>query len=117
MSLYRRLKLHASLLPEKLAIEFEDSSLSYSQLLERVDQHIAYFNSLKLKSGNRIAFLALNHPDIFVAVFAAAQTGLVLVPLNWRLSVDELQYVIDDCNPSLLLHDAEFANTAHELIS
>ncbi|MFT4727296.1 MAG: fatty-acyl-CoA synthase [Granulosicoccus sp.] len=117
MSLYRRLKVHASLLPEKLAIEFEDSSLSYSQLLERVDQHIAYFNSLKLKSGNRIAFLALNHPDIFVAVFAAAQTGLVLVPLNWRLSVDELQYVIDDCNPSLLLHDAEFANTAHELIS
>ncbi len=116
MSLYRRLLGYANRQPEKLAIEFEGLSLSYKQLLDRVDQHIVYFNSLKLDPGNRIAFLALNHPDIFVTVFVAAQTGLILVPLNWRLSIDELQFVLDDCKPNLLMHDDEFSNSATELL-
>jgi len=117
MSLYGRLKGHADQQPEKLAIDSDDFSLSYKQLLDRVDQHVDYFRTLELNPGDRIAFLALNHPDIFVAVFAAVQTGLILVPLNWRLSVDELQYVMDDCQPRLLMHDTEFAETAIELIT
>lgn len=117
MSLYGRLKGHANRQPEKLAIEHEGASFSYKQLLDRIDQHITYFTVLNVEPGSRIAFLALNHPDIFVAIFAAAQVGLILVPLNWRLSTDELQYVIDDCKPILLMHDAEFMNTANELIA
>lgn len=115
MSLYRRLKGHAQFQPEKTAIEFEGRVVSYQQLLQRVDECIAYFDSANIKAGDRVAFLALNHPDIFAFVFAASRVGIILVPLNWRLSVDELDYVIQDCSPSLLMHDADFADTALKL--
>ena len=78
---------------------------------------MSYFKSVGLEPGDRVAILALNHPDWFIAVFAAAQCGVVLVPLNWRLSVDELGYVISDSTPKLILHDEEFAETAAVLQS
>ena len=79
------------------------------------DQCINYFINTGLKRGDRVAILALNHPDWFITLFAAASTGLVLVPLNWRLAIEELSYVIEDSVPALILHDAMFADTAVKL--
>jgi fatty-acyl-CoA synthase len=115
MSLYRRLCGHAGFQPHKAAIESEDGTLTYLQLRVLVDQCAEWFRAEGLKPGDRIAILALNHPDWFIALFAAARHGLILVPLNWRLSVAELQYMVDDCQPQMILHDAEFAQTAHAL--
>ena len=115
MSLYQRLQVHAECQPDKTAIDSEAGELSYQQLKVLTDWCVEYFQSLNLKAGDRVAILSLNHPDWFIASFAAAQCGVVLVPLNWRLSVDELKYVIEDCEPKFLLHDQEFANTADEL--
>jgi len=117
MSLYRRLKGHAVFQPEKLAISFEGESITYRALKERVDLITTFFRQQGLKPGDRVAFLAMNHPDMFVMVFAAARCGLILVPLNWRLSVDELRYVMDDCQASLLIHDNNFSETAKQLCS
>ena len=117
MSLYQRLRGHAEFQPEKTVIESEAGKLTYRQLKVLTDQCVRYFKSAGLEAGDRVAILALNHPDGFIAVFAAAQCGVVLVPLNWRLSVDELGYVIGDSTPKLLLHDEEFAETAAELHS
>lgn len=115
MSLYQRLKGHSKFQATKTAIDFEGQVVSYQQLLDRVDECISYFDSANIKAGDRVAFLALNHPDIFAFVFAASHAGVILVPLNWRLSLDELDYVIQDCSPSLLMHDADFADTASKL--
>ncbi len=112
MSLYQRLQEHAGSQPDKTAIESDAGELSYGQLKVLADQCVRFFQSTGLVPGDRVAILALNHPDWFIAVFAAAASGVVLVPLNWRLSIDELNYVINDSSPKLLLHDQEFAETA-----
>lgn len=115
MSLYRHLQSHVETQPDKTAIESDSGELSYQQLKVLTDLCVEYFWSVGLKAGDRVAILALNHPDWFVALFAAAKSGVVLVPMNWRLSVDELAYVIADSEPQLLFHDQEFAATAVEL--
>lgn len=116
MNLWQRLTGHARFQPDKPAIEFAQSrsvvTLSYRQLQEHVEICCDWFASLSLQRGDRLAILALNHPDWFVLLFAAARCGVVLVPLNWRLSLDELQFVIDDSEPTLLFHDAEHKTTA-----
>ena len=117
MSLYQRLQKHAEFQPDKTAIESEAGKLTYSQLHVLTDQCVRYFKSVGLEPGDRVAILALNHPDWFIAVFAAAQCGVVLVPLNWRLSIDELGYMIGDSSAKLLLHDQEFEETATALKS
>ena len=115
MSLYQRLSHHARVQPNKVAIDSEAGQLSYDQLRVLTDQCIDHFKNTGLKRGDRVAILALNHPDWFVTLFAAANTGIVLVPLNWRLSVEELSYVIKDSTPAVILHDAVFAETAVKL--
>ena len=81
MSLYRRLQGQAEYQPDKIAIDSEAGQLSYSQLYVLTNWCIEYFHSLGLKAGDRAAILALNHPDWFIAVFAAARTGVVLLSL------------------------------------
>lgn len=115
MSMWQRLNGHATFSPDKVAIDSDDGTLTYHQLSVLVERCVDYFHSLNLGEGDRVAVLALNHPDWFIALFAAARCGVVLVPLNWRLSVDELQYVLNDASPALLLHDQAFADTANQL--
>ena len=115
MSLYQQLQAHAQNRPDKTAIEFDCGELSFSQLHVLTDHCVEYFHSAGLKAGDRVAILALNHPDWFIALFAAAKSGIVLVPMNWRLSVEELAFVVCDSTPKLLLHDEEFTHTAISL--
>lgn len=120
MSLYQRLAGHARFQPDKPALELAATegaaTLTFQQLQEQVDRYCAWFSATRLKQGDRLAILALNHPDWFALLFAASRCGVVLVPLNWRLSLEELLYVIDDSEPLLLLHDAEFASTVDGII-
>ena len=67
--------------------------------------------------GDRIALLAGNSDGYAAMVFAAAKLGAVLVPLNWRLTVPELAYQIEDCEPAVLLHDEATAGAAKALSS
>ncbi len=117
MSMHDLLQGQVALQPNKVAIVSEAGELSYTQLSILIDQCVDYFIASELKAGDRVAVLALNHPDWFIALYAAARCGVVLVPLNWRLSVDELSFVLTDSTPQLLLHDAEFEETAERLQS
>ena len=68
-----------------------------------------------LARGDRVAVLCLNHPDFFVALFAAQKTGILLVPLNWRQPAGELKPILEASGAKLLFHDEAFLDTARHL--
>ena len=55
--------------------------------------------------GDRVAVLAHNRAEHFEALFACAKLGAILVPLNWRLAAPELDAILRDAAPSMLLYD------------
>jgi fatty-acyl-CoA synthase len=59
--------------------------------------------------------LAHNSSDLFEIQFACARLGAVFVPMNWRLTVPELTFIVGDCSPVVLMHDAEFEDAALQL--
>jgi acyl-CoA synthetase (AMP-forming)/AMP-acid ligase II len=59
--------------------------------------------------GDRVAVLALNSAETFALLFACGRLGAVLLPLNWRLSPEELRWQLDDCGACLVLADAALA--------
>lgn len=69
-----------------------------------------------LAPGDRVAILAHNSSEYFEALFAAAKAEVILVPLNWRLAVPELEGIVADAAPRGIVHDAEFADTAGALL-
>ena len=71
--------------------------------------------SLDIGRGDRVAVLAHNGVEYFDIQFACARTGSICVLLNWRLTVPELEYMITDSSPSLLVHDSMFSAAAVEL--
>ena len=59
--------------------------------------------------GDRVGVLAYNRGETFALLFAAAELGAVLYPMNWRLSPAELTWQLAHCRPSVLLTDAAHA--------
>ena len=90
-------------------------SFTYAELDRRIDAMAAYLRSLGIGRGDRVAVLAHNGVEFFDIQFACARTGSICVLLNWRLTVAELEYILNDSSPALLVHDSTFSESAVEL--
>ncbi|MGI9437246.1 MAG: class I adenylate-forming enzyme family protein, partial [Geminicoccaceae bacterium] len=95
--------------PGKPALHFGDSSWTYAAFQDRIARCArGLHRDLALKPGDRILYLGYNHLDFLVLLFAAARLGLILIPLNWRLSKAEHRAIIADAVPSALVVAASF---------
>ncbi|TCZ77139.1 long-chain fatty acid--CoA ligase [Paenibacillus albiflavus] len=76
---------------------------SYRQLWQRVERLAGYLRNQGIAYGDRVALLSPNHICYLELLFACGQLGAIFVPLNWRLATNELNYILNDCKPSLLV--------------
>ena len=104
----------AEMNPNKLMVNdvLAERRFSYAQMNARVNRAAGLLQSLGLENGDRVALLLYNGHEFIEAFFAAAKLGLVIVPLNWRLTPSELGYIIKDSGARALLYDVEFAENA-----
>lgn len=58
-----------------------------------------------------MAIIAKNDLDFIVAYLAATQIGMYVVPINWRLSAGEIQYILRDSGTAVVVVDSEFVDT------
>jgi len=106
---------HAGLTPDRLAMVDLASGrrFSYAAFDRRIARLAGHLrDGCGIGRGDRVAVLAMNSTDIFEIQFACMRLGAIFVPLNWRLTVPELAFIIGDVGPRLLIHDPEFAETA-----
>lgn len=106
------------LTPDRLALVDDGSGARYSyrQLNERANRLAAALRyRLGVAQGDRVAILAKNRVEYLDALFATGKLGAILVPLNWRLTVAELRYMLDDSGARLLIIGPEFGATAEQL--
>lgn len=108
---------HARFSPDKPAIHFKQQTITYGEMEKKIHQiSLDLISNHKLQHGDRIAIYALNRPEHFFLIFAAAKLGLIVVPLNWRLSIPELQFILQDCGPKILFADTNFADAAKQVV-
>jgi fatty-acyl-CoA synthase len=89
---------------------------SYSELDHRASVCArAWLYGLGLKRGDRIGILSANCVEFVDAFFAAAKSGVILVPLGTRLTAAELAAIVEDCSVSALIYGPEHALTVAEL--
>jgi fatty-acyl-CoA synthase len=101
--------------PDKIALVDLASGrrFSYGELNERVSLLAGHLrDALKVGRGDRVAVLALNTTDTMEVQFACFRLGAIFLPLNNRLTVPELQFIVGDASPKVMIHDAELAETA-----
>ena len=112
------MRRRAVLTPTKAAVvdAATGEAVGYRELDERATRLANYLrDACGVRAGDRVAVLSLNRLEVLEAFFAAAKLAAVLVPLNYRLAVPELQYIVEDCEPRVLLYEGEFGSTALRL--
>jgi fatty-acyl-CoA synthase len=78
---------------------------TYAQLFTESRRWAAYLHDLGIVPGDRVAVLAENRGETFALLFACADLGAILFPMNWRLSEAELQWQLDHAEARVLLAD------------
>jgi len=101
----------ASKYPEKTAIISDEGRWTYRDLNERTNRLAAAMLNAGLKKGDRIAILLYNSRFFVEAYFAAVKIGLVVTPVNFRFTGREIDYVLKDAQPLLLIYGPEFEKT------
>ena len=72
-------------------------------------------NDLKIPKGEKLAILSESKPEYGVSVFASIIAGLITVPLDIKLTKYELQSILSDCNPTVMLVSQKYVETALEI--
>ena len=81
--------------PDREAIVFGDWRITYRELQSLVYKTAHYLRSLGVKAGDKVAVISRNCPEYMIAEIAALKLGAVLVKFNWRLTPDEMSYLLD----------------------
>lgn len=91
--------------------------LSFRELNIRTNRLANSLLSLGVKHGDRVALALMNSAEFLEAYFAVAKIGGVVVPLNWRLVPDELEFILKDSGSETLIFGEEFIEVVRELHS
>ena len=115
MTVYSLFRSRAIYTPHASALEQADRSLSYSDLLDRVDRLAAALDARGVMKGDRIAVLSENRFEYTEIQLACAKLGATTACQNWRLSRSELQHCLDLVTPKLIFVSARFAEMVRTL--
>ncbi|MCF7822604.1 MAG: long-chain fatty acid--CoA ligase [Candidatus Marinimicrobia bacterium] len=104
--------------PEKMFLREHKSDRSWSfgefnLAAEHCARHL--HGDLGLKKGQRLGIYSKNRMEYFLLYFAAIKLGLIVVPLNFRLTPAEMDILIQDADPSVLYFEAEYEKQIGQL--
>src|SRR6185437_3531136 len=98
-----------SVFRDRIAIVDGDRRYSYTEFGQRVWRLAHALRAAGIDAGERVAVLAPNSAAMIEAHFGIPLAGAIIVPINTRLSPDEVAYILDHSGASLLLAGNEFA--------
>ena len=89
--------------------------LSYARIGELARAQAARLDQLGLGVGDRVAFVSHNAARLYTSFFGVCGSGRVFVPVNFRLSVDEVSYIIEHCGARVVYLDPELKDSLGDL--
>jgi acyl-CoA synthetase (AMP-forming)/AMP-acid ligase II len=97
--------------PDKTALIDGSTELTYSQFADRVNRLRTLIGNLGIGKGDVIAVIAPNCHQFMETYYAAAVSGVVLAPLNFRLAAREIAAILSDSDAQVLLAHEDFRET------
>ncbi len=110
---------HARTRPEKVAsVDLGTGrEFTYAEMDDRCSRLATVLSETHgVGFGDRVAVLANNNTNFFEVQFACWKLGAIFTPLNWRLALPELEFILGDCRPSLMIVDEGFAQMGAQLL-
>jgi len=106
------IRFHARRTPQRVALVYGEERIVYAELMQRVETGAGWLTARGIGPGDVVALLMKNSPAFIELTFAVSHLGAVSLPVNYRLTADEIAYVADHAGARLLLCDEEFVAAA-----
>ena len=108
MTLTEMLERSVAAAPDKTAVTFKDTRLSYRELRAQARALAAYLTSSGLDKGGKVGVLLEKTPEAIVALLGVAEAGGVFFTIDHNQVGADIQYVLDTTRPSALIVHARF---------
>jgi len=115
LNLGQILKVNAKKFPNTIAVKDRKRSFTYPELNRRVNKLSHSLLSLGLKKGDKVAVLLENSIEIVEVYLATAKTGLVIVPINFRLVGKDIEYIANNSDAKAFIVHDEFTPTVNSI--
>jgi len=115
LNLGQILKLNAKKFPNTIALKDEKRSYTYPEVNKRVNKLAHSLLSLGLKKGDKVAVLLENSIEIIEIYLSVAKTGIVIVPINFRLVGPEIEYIANNSDAQAFIVHDEFTSTVDSI--
>src|SRR5437588_4722277 len=103
---------HARRTPHRTALKYRGEDTPYADFDERIRRAGGWLAARGIGAGDVVAVLMKNSAAFVELVFATSHIGAVFLPINYRLSADEVGYIVANSGARILIADEELASTA-----
>ena len=103
---------HAKRTPHRTALKYRGEDISYTTFDARIGKVAGWLAARGIGRGDVVAVLMKNSATFLELVFAASHVGAVFLPINYRLSADEVGYIVGNSGARLMVADEELASIA-----
>jgi len=114
MNWFGVLEHHASRTPTRALCAHDDDVVTYEGMATRSAALAAGLNERGVVAGDVVGLLAHNCTEFLETIFAANYLGAIAMPINWRLAVPEVRYILDHSGARALVCDASLLEVANE---
>lgn len=108
--------LWAAEVPERDAIICGDDRLSWGDFADRAGRLASFLYAEGLRPGDKVAIDLLNRAEYLETFYAALALGCAPVNINFRYGVKETNYVVDDCDAKVVIHEPELAEVVTKAV-
>ncbi len=101
------IRYHAERTPSRTAVVYRGQRVSYGEFAARIEGVAAWLAGQGIGAGDVVALLMKNSLAFLELTFATSHLGAVILPINYRLSEEEVGYILDNAEARLLFADEE----------
>jgi fatty-acyl-CoA synthase len=103
---------HARRTPDRCALKYRGEDISYATFDQRIHRVAGWLLSRGIGADDVVAVLMKNSAAFLELAFATSHIGAVFLPINFRLSRDEVGYIVGNAGARILIADEELATVA-----
>ncbi len=89
--------------PDKIALNYKGSSITYGELDRKVLSYASYLKKAGVKEGDKVVLSCLNSPEFIYSYFGTVRNGAVIVPINLLLTMEEIMYIVKDSEAKFMI--------------
>ncbi|MBV8998695.1 MAG: long-chain fatty acid--CoA ligase [Solirubrobacterales bacterium] len=102
--------------PDRPAVVFGEEVRTHAELHDRAARLASVLEASGVQAGDRVALLLHNRLEFVEALLACHRRGAVAVPINFRLSWNEIEYILGDSDAVALIHDSDVPTAEVRLV-